>query len=139
MRVERLQFRGSLGPRRDLANLGHELLHERDLDRLCRILINRLADGLVVRAHLYLAQGGAMVPVEVSEGLPRYATPAFLRLQGELEVTGTFKLRKVDLQKQGFDPEACGEPVLVRDDGAGSYVPLSEDRLAEIRAGDHRL
>ncbi len=69
--LERLQFRGSVGPRRDLASLGQELLHERDLDRLCRILIDRLADGLVVRAHLYLAQGGAMVPVEMSDGLPR--------------------------------------------------------------------
>ncbi len=69
--LERLQFRGSLGPRRELASLGQELLHERDLDRLCSILIDRLADGLVVRAHLYLAQGGAMVPVEMSEGLPR--------------------------------------------------------------------
>ena len=69
--LERLQFRGSIGPRRDLANLGQELLHERDLDRLCRILIDRLADGLVVRAHLYLAQGGAMVPIEMCDGLPR--------------------------------------------------------------------
>ncbi len=69
--LERLQFRGSLGPRRDLASLGQELLHERDLDRLCHILIDRLADGLVVRAHLYIAQGGAMVPVEMNDDLPR--------------------------------------------------------------------
>jgi two-component system, NtrC family, sensor kinase len=69
--LERLQFRGSIGPRRDLASLGQELLHERDLDRLCNILIDRLADGLVVRAELYLAQGGAMVPVEAKDGLPR--------------------------------------------------------------------
>ena len=69
--LERLQLGGSVGPRRDLANLGQELLHERDLDRLCQILVDRLADGLVVRAHLYLAQGGAMVPVEMVEGLPR--------------------------------------------------------------------
>ena len=69
--LERLQFRGSLGPRRDLARLGHELLHERDLDRLCGVLSDRLADGLVVRVGLYLAQGGAMVPVEMSPELPR--------------------------------------------------------------------
>ncbi len=68
--LERLRFRESYEPRRDLASLGQELLHERDLDRLCDILIDRLADGLVVRVHLYLAQGGAMVPVEVRGGLP---------------------------------------------------------------------
>ena len=69
--LERLRFRGSIGPRRDLASLGQELLHERDLDQLCNVLIDRLADGLVVRANLYLAQGGAMVPVEMRDGLPR--------------------------------------------------------------------
>ena len=69
--LERLQFRGSFDSRRDLASLGQELLHERDLDRLCRILVDRLADGLVVRARLYLAQGGAMVPAEASPHLPR--------------------------------------------------------------------
>ncbi len=69
--VERLQFRSSLGPRRELASLGHELLHERDLDRLCGLLIDRLQDGLVVRANLYLAQGGAMVPVVLQPGIPK--------------------------------------------------------------------
>ncbi len=68
--LDRLQFRGALGPRRELAGLGQELLRERDLDRLCGVLIDRLADGLVVRAQLYLAQGGAMVPVEMAQELP---------------------------------------------------------------------
>jgi len=75
----------------------------------------------------------------VSERLPRYAAPVFVRLQSDFETTGTFKLRKVELQKQGFDPEACGEPVLVRDDASRSYLPLTPERLAEIRSGDHRL
>ncbi|MEM7352989.1 MAG: ATP-binding protein, partial [Acidobacteriota bacterium] len=69
--LERLQFGSVLSSRRELSNLGQELLHERDLDRLCSILIDRLADGLVSRANLYLAQGGAMVPVEPRAGLPR--------------------------------------------------------------------
>lgn len=68
--LERLQFGGSLGSRRELASLGQELLHERDLDRLCEILVERLADGLVTRTNLYLAQGGAMVPMELRSGLP---------------------------------------------------------------------
>ncbi len=68
--LDRLQLGGHLGPRRELASLGQELLRERDLDRLCGVLIDRLADGLVVRAQLYLAQGGAMVPVASKPGLP---------------------------------------------------------------------
>lgn len=69
--LERVQFRGSLGPRRALTYLGQEIVHERDLDRLCGVVIDRLADGLVTRVNLYLAQGGAMVPFEMREGLPR--------------------------------------------------------------------
>ena len=69
--LERLQFGSGLSSRRELSRTGQELLHERDLDRLCEILIDRLADGLVSRANLYLAQGGAMVPVEIRTGLPK--------------------------------------------------------------------
>lgn len=75
-----------------------------------------------------------------AERLPSYAMPAFLRLVSDVELTGTFKIRKVDLQRQGFDPEACGgDPLLVRDDDARAYVPLDAERLAAIRAGEHRL
>ncbi len=70
--LERLQFRGSLSPRRALTNLGQELLHERDLDRLCSVLTCNLSDGLAIsRVNLYLAQGGAMVPVEPTAEVPR--------------------------------------------------------------------
>jgi fatty-acyl-CoA synthase len=74
------------------------------------------------------------------ERLARYAMPAFVRLLHEVQVTGTFKLRKVDLQRQGFDPAAGGEDLLlVRDDEAGAYVPLDAERLDAIRRGAHRL
>lgn len=69
--LERLQYRASIGSRQMLSDLGHELLHERDLDRLCASLVEHLADGLVVRATLYLTQGVAMVPIEPRPGLPR--------------------------------------------------------------------
>ena len=69
--LEQLRFRGSLGTRRELARLGQELLHERDLDRLCALLIERLEDGLITRANLYLKQGGAMVPVVVKPNHPK--------------------------------------------------------------------
>ena len=36
--------------------------------------------------------------------LPAYARPIFLRLTPALEVTGTFKQRKIDLVRDGFDP-----------------------------------
>jgi hypothetical protein len=56
----------------------------------------------------------------------------FLRLQGALETTGTFKYRKSDLAAQGFDPGAVGEPIFFRDPEKG-YVPLDADLHASIR------
>ena len=71
----------------------------------------------------------------VTERLPRYACPAFVRVQLQADLTGTFKLRKVDLQKQGFDPGAVDEPLFARDDGKKAYVPLTREVHAAICEG----
>ena len=39
----------------------------------------------------------------VTENLPRYAIPIFIRVKNSLEFTGTHKLRKVNLKKQGYN------------------------------------
>jgi fatty-acyl-CoA synthase len=70
--------------------------------------------------------------------LPRYAAPVFVRILKEAPVTGTFKLRKVELQREGFDPESVSDPLYVRDDAARAYVALDRERLAEIRDGRRR-
>src|SRR3974390_1892619 len=46
----------------------------------------------------------ATLPAKLSANLAAYARPVFLRLQPEMEITGTFKLRKVDLVNEGFGP-----------------------------------
>ncbi len=61
----------------------------------------------------------------VSASLPGYAVPIFVRVRDNLETTGTFKVRKVDLQREGFDPTAVTDPLYVRDDSSRSYIPLS--------------
>ena len=71
----------------------------------------------------------------VSERLPSYAAPVFVRIQAQADLTGTFKLRKVDLQRQGFDPSATGDPIFVRDAANRTYARLVPQLLAEIRAG----
>ena len=74
-----------------------------------------------------------------ARSLPDYAVPAFLRLLPEVPMTATFKLRKVDLQRQGFDLAAHDDALYVRDDGAGSYVTWTRDREAELTDGRWRL
>ncbi|VDK43506.1 unnamed protein product [Anisakis simplex] len=39
--------------------------------------------------------------------LPQYAIPVFLRFCDKLDMTGTFKLKKVNLQRDGFNLERC--------------------------------
>jgi two-component system, NtrC family, sensor kinase len=63
--IERLQYRGTFGKRRALLGLGRDLLHERDLGRLCGALLDRLAAGMdLERAGLYLAQGDSLVAID---------------------------------------------------------------------------
>jgi fatty-acyl-CoA synthase len=71
--------------------------------------------------------------------LPAYARPAFVRLVGEMDVTGTLKQRKLALAAEGYDPERIADPLFVRDDAARSYVALTPARLASIRSGTLRL
>jgi fatty-acyl-CoA synthase len=65
--------------------------------------------------------------------LPRYAMPQFLRMPAQADLTTTFKLRKVDLQRQGYDPQAFPDPLWVIDEAARRYVPY--DAAALARAG----
>ncbi|MDR3507000.1 MAG: long-chain-acyl-CoA synthetase [Caulobacteraceae bacterium] len=74
----------------------------------------------------------------VDAGLPAYARPVFVRLQPEMEITGTFKYRKVDLVKDGFDPSVIKQPLFVRDGDKG-YVKLTKDQAEKIDQGAVRI
>jgi fatty-acyl-CoA synthase len=71
--------------------------------------------------------------------LPPYARPIFLRLAPRIEVTGTFKQRKVDLVREGFDPSSIPDPIYVLDSDTGKYERLTADRYGEIHAGQARF
>jgi acyl-CoA synthetase (AMP-forming)/AMP-acid ligase II len=69
------------------------------------------------------------------EQLPPYAIPLFLRFRTELEVTSTFKQRKVSLRDEGFDPARVGEPLFVLLPGAQAYTALTPELHAKIASG----
>jgi fatty-acyl-CoA synthase len=79
------------------------------------------------------------LPARLKARLPTYAQPIFLRLTPQLEVTGTFKQRKVDLVREGFDPAAIPDPIFWLDPAAGGYERLLPERYAEIAAGGVKL
>lgn len=71
--------------------------------------------------------------------LPDYARPLFLRIQHNLETTGTFKMKKVDLRAQGFDPRRCAEPLYFDNPETLSFVPIDINLFRKIEVGDFRL
>jgi fatty-acyl-CoA synthase len=100
-------------------------------------------DGRAGMAALLLSAGGTFAGARffehVDRTLPRYAAPLFVRLLPEMELTGTFKLRKVTLQEEGFDPARVADPLFFRDDEARSYVPLDGALAAAIGSGARKV
>ena len=74
----------------------------------------------------------------VDEHLASYARPLFVRLQKAIETTGTFKYRKIDLVKDGFDPTKTKDPLYFRDPVKG-YVKITKPMYAKIEAGTFKL
>jgi fatty-acyl-CoA synthase len=79
------------------------------------------------------------LPAHLATRLPYYARPIFLRLSPAIDVTGTFKQRKVDLVKEGFDPAAIADPIYWLDPATGTYEPLTAPRHADIVEGRVKL
>jgi fatty-acyl-CoA synthase len=82
---------------------------------------------------------GDALYAHVERALPAYARPAFLRVQDRPDLTGTLKLRKVELQREGFDPERVSDPVFFRDDERGAYLPFTPDVHGRLQAGGLRF
>ncbi|CAL8294688.1 unnamed protein product [Boreogadus saida] len=76
---------------------------------------------------------------QVVNYLPSYARPCFIRVQGSLELTGTFKMKKVKLVEEGFDPSLISDPMYFLDPQRKTYVPLTENIYASISAGAVKL
>ncbi|KAI6173172.1 Long-chain-acyl-CoA synthetase family protein [Aphelenchoides besseyi] len=77
---------------------------------------------------------------ELAERLPEhlasFAIPLFLRICKQVNRTGTFKLKKSELQKQGFDPTQCGDDSLYYWNAIErKYLPLDSKMFFDIQSG----
>merc|ERR1711988_579110 len=73
------------------------------------------------------------------ENLPSYARPLFLRVQPQLEITATFKQKKVELVENGFDPSTVQDPLFFRSTSAKRFVPITPELYARLKCGDVRV
>jgi len=81
----------------------------------------------------------AALRVHLDRALPDYAKPLFLRIRGAIEVTSTFKQKKTDLVKQGFDPSATADAIYFNDPERRAFVRLDPALYAHICNGEIRL
>ncbi len=81
----------------------------------------------------------AALSSHLDKNLPAYARPIFLRFAQSIETTSTFKLRKIDLVQEGFDPGTIKDPLYVRDSTTGNYVKLDAKLYNDIKAGRKTL
>ncbi|XP_033643640.1 long-chain fatty acid transport protein 4-like [Asterias rubens] len=74
----------------------------------------------------------------LKKSLPAYARPIFIRIMQELDTTGTFKLKKVELRKESFNPKLVKGDKLFFMNGK-EFVPLTESVFSDIVAGKIRI
>ncbi|NXJ00306.1 S27A1 protein, partial [Psophia crepitans] len=76
---------------------------------------------------------------ELQKVLPPYARPVFLRLLPQVDTTGTFKIQKTRLQREGFDPHQTSDRLYFLDLKSGRYIPLDEGLYGRICSGKAAL
>ena len=75
----------------------------------------------------------------LSRRLPAYACPVVIRICTSLDTTETFKQKKQELVREGFDPHRVTDPLFFREPKSGEYRPIDARAYARILDGSIRL
>jgi len=118
-----------------------EIINGFDQIKFCNVygVVIPGADGRAGMASITLNEGVESLDLErfsafIREALPSYAVPVFLRLDEDIDVTGTFKMLKGDLRKQGYDIAQIPGPAYVMKHGETSYSPLQADYVDALNS-----
>lgn len=77
--------------------------------------------------------------VDMKSKLAPFAIPVFIRICDEIEATGTFKLPKVKLQKQGYDITQISDPIFIVDQRNNDCIPLTKDTHDKLMSGELKV
>jgi fatty-acyl-CoA synthase len=75
----------------------------------------------------------------LAESLPDYGRPLFLRIRAELETTATFKHKKDDLARAGYDPAGTEDAIWFNDAQRGAFVRMDRALYERIQGGQVRV
>jgi len=73
----------------------------------------------------------------VAKALPSYARPVFVRIIKTMDMTGTYKMKKIDLQKEAFDVTKVSDKIYCLCNG--KYVRVDNELYSKIVSGQMRL
>ncbi|XP_039213741.1 very long-chain acyl-CoA synthetase-like isoform X2 [Crotalus tigris] len=100
-------------------------------------------EGKIGMAAMRLKDGcpfdGKKLFIHTKDYLPSYAIPRFIRIQEKLEITGTFKQRKGQLVRDGFNPANIKDPFFFLDDSEKNYIPMTEEIYCSILEKKRKL
>ncbi|MEO6783260.1 MAG: long-chain-acyl-CoA synthetase [Bradyrhizobium sp.] len=71
--------------------------------------------------------------------LPAYACPVAVRICASLDTTETFKQKKQELARDGFNPHRLTDPLFFKEPKSGAYRAIDADAYARIMDGSIRL
>ena len=96
-------------------------------------------DGRAGMAAVTLQDGVSELDVDafstfLRSELPAYAVPLFVRIQPDIDVTGTFKMVKGDLRKQAYDIRSFDDTVYALLPGSDRYAAFDLAMLEKIEA-----
>lgn len=99
-------------------------------------------NGRAGMANIRLMDNAEFDPVEfyqhLNKQLPSFSVPVFLRVSEKMETTGTFKYKKTDLKKAGFDLAKVTDSVWVCLPNECGYKLLDKALQADIEQGKYR-
>jgi fatty-acyl-CoA synthase len=100
-------------------------------------------DGKAGMAAIHLSEHDPFDLEKLTEhlvnNLPPQARPLFLRLRRDVDMTGTFKIRKTDLVRERLTPREASEPVYMFDQDTRRYRLLDDATRYAILEGRVRL
>ena len=73
----------------------------------------------------------------VANNLPSYAQPLFVRVCAQMDMTETFKLRKIDYQRQGYNPNQFSDQLFVLDKANQTYSAYTLALLNKLELAEY--
>lgn len=76
---------------------------------------------------------------QITQHLPSYALPVFIRILDNIETTSTFKYKKSQLKEVGFDPSQTSDSLWVRLPKSECWSPVTDEIYVQIQNSGFRF